>query len=123
MSLALAEVSEFAVVREHLVGYRQSSTTMSKNVAAMKQAFEGVARMDRPPLAKHANQRQTENALSRKRLFSASSDQQKRRQTGVALPIEWLPGISAQSFDDRSFDCHASHLVTSIGTEAFVFCI
>jgi glycosyltransferase involved in cell wall biosynthesis len=43
MSLALAEICEFAPVREHLVGYRQSSTTMSKNIAAMQRAFESVS--------------------------------------------------------------------------------
>ena len=43
ISLALAEICEFAVVPEHLVGYRQSSATMSKNVAAMQQAFQTVA--------------------------------------------------------------------------------
>lgn len=60
MSLALAEICEFAVVCEHLVGYRQSSTTMSKNIAAMQQAFETVAQWieDRWPNTPNSIKRQ-----------------------------------------------------------------
>jgi glycosyltransferase involved in cell wall biosynthesis len=60
MSLALADISEFAVVCEHLVGYRQASTTMSKNIAAMQQAFETVAQWidDRWPNTPNSIKRQ-----------------------------------------------------------------
>ena len=43
MSLLLAEISDFAVLRQHLVGYRRSSGSMSKNVAAMEKAFQSVS--------------------------------------------------------------------------------
>jgi glycosyltransferase involved in cell wall biosynthesis len=43
MSLLLAEICEFAVLRQHLVGYRRSSGSMSKNVAAMEKAFQSVS--------------------------------------------------------------------------------
>jgi glycosyltransferase involved in cell wall biosynthesis len=41
--LALAEICDFAVVRAHLVGYRRSHGSMSRNVAAMAQAMESVS--------------------------------------------------------------------------------
>ena len=42
--LALSEICEFAVVPQYLVGYRQSTQNMSRNVAAMAQAMELVTR-------------------------------------------------------------------------------
>lgn len=44
LNLALAEICEFAVVPIHLVGYRRSSTSMSKNTAAMEQSIDHVER-------------------------------------------------------------------------------
>jgi glycosyltransferase involved in cell wall biosynthesis len=42
LNLALAEVCEYAVVPTHLVGYRRSSTNMSKNTTAMEQSIDHV---------------------------------------------------------------------------------
>src|SRR5580700_1316546 len=44
LNLTLAEICEFAVVPIHLVGYRRSSTSMSKNTAAMEQSIDHVER-------------------------------------------------------------------------------
>jgi len=42
--LALSEICEFAVAPQYLVGYRQSTQNMSRNVAAMDQAMQRVTR-------------------------------------------------------------------------------
>jgi glycosyltransferase involved in cell wall biosynthesis len=42
--LALARICEFAVVPAHLVGYRRTAGSMSKNVGAMQTAMENVSR-------------------------------------------------------------------------------
>ena len=44
LNLTLAEICEFAVVPIHLVGYRRSSASMSKNTAAMEQSIDQVER-------------------------------------------------------------------------------
>jgi glycosyltransferase involved in cell wall biosynthesis len=42
--LALSEICEFAMIPEYLVGYRQVSGSISRNVTAMGQSMENVAR-------------------------------------------------------------------------------
>ena len=53
--LALSEICEFAVIPEYLVGYRQAAGSASRNLKAMGQSMENVARWmyeRRPDLAK-----------------------------------------------------------------------
>jgi glycosyltransferase involved in cell wall biosynthesis len=42
--LALSEICEFAVIPEYLVGYRQALGSVSRNLRAMSQSMENVAR-------------------------------------------------------------------------------
>jgi glycosyltransferase involved in cell wall biosynthesis len=42
--LALAEICEFAVLPVHLVGYRQSTMTLSRNIAEMERGIDDVER-------------------------------------------------------------------------------
>jgi glycosyltransferase involved in cell wall biosynthesis len=42
--LALSEICEFAVIPEYLVGYRQALGSVSRNLGAMSQSMENVAR-------------------------------------------------------------------------------
>jgi glycosyltransferase involved in cell wall biosynthesis len=42
--LALSEICEFSVIPEHLVGYRQSTGSLSRNIAGMVQSTQLVAR-------------------------------------------------------------------------------
>ena len=46
MYLALSEICEFAVIPEYLVGYRQASGSLSRDVTAMGQSMVNVARLD-----------------------------------------------------------------------------
>ena len=51
IQLSLAEICDFALVPAHLVGYRRTSGSASKNVARMARSMENVSRwiMDRRP--------------------------------------------------------------------------
>jgi glycosyltransferase involved in cell wall biosynthesis len=59
--LALSEICEFAVIPEYLVGYRQVSGSLSRNIIAMDQSIELVARwiFDRHPEFQETVKRQT----------------------------------------------------------------
>ena len=44
LNLSLAEICQFAVVPSHLVGYRRSRTSMSRNTLAMEKSIDDVER-------------------------------------------------------------------------------
>jgi hypothetical protein len=65
--LALSEICEFAVIPEHLVGYRQSTGSLSRDVAGMAQSAELVVRWMTekwPDLPEEVRRRRTYNIYS-----------------------------------------------------------
>jgi hypothetical protein len=105
MSVAMAASCKFAVVREHLVGYRQSSGSMSRNTAAMQRAFNSVSHWIREswpnfPKKVYRQMNYHMNAyLAHRALMSGNKTEAWNRQLNAytAHPLSLLTNTGARS--------------------------